>query len=257
MVDENLQILQATNENRMRYVAMMQQTIQQLNKTVNEQQQVITALKFRYLLENLPGPAYAHIDKLGERWKKFWADIATYYRKSNEDAKSAVLKDVGAAEEAAPAEVEALAEKEVLAQGAAPRTKAEPQLKETLPVAEETPVEGEKGVAPAEESTSDEDNHASTTPALAKLFKGYHGSKYESKGRDLYSDLSEIIHRYKGNTYEIPELLFDPITSDVLQALTPNQKENGNVEWGKEPLRYTHIADSVAKRKEEERKSAE
>ncbi|KAL9609957.1 MAG: hypothetical protein Q9167_005309 [Letrouitia subvulpina] len=209
-VDKNLQILQDINESRMRYVATMQQTIQQLNKTVSEQQQVITALKFRYLLENLPGPAYAADDKLGERWKKFWGDIATYYRKRNEDAKQAVIQDSGA-------------------------------------------VEGEEAL----DSTNFKDNHTSVAPALDRLFEGRRESKYGSKGRDLYSDLSEIIHRYKGNTYEIPELLFDPITSDILRALTPNQKENGNVEWSKEPLRYSQYADSVAKRKEEEKKKAE
>ncbi|MCJ1439390.1 protein kinase [Xylographa pallens] len=323
-VDENLQTLRDVNENRMRYVAMMQQTIQELSKTVNEQQQVITALKFRYLLENLPGPAYADIDKFGERWKKFWGDIATYYRKRNENAKPAVAKDLGAAkgevsaaEEAAPAEVEAsvgggealaergdlaeeaalptkvepllektlqageeapvegvegvapteaealvggeeaLAEREDPAKEAAPPTKIEPLSKETLPAQEEAPVKEVEGVASVKKSTNVEDNHTITTPALEKLFQGRRDLKYENKGRDLYSDLSEIIHRYKGNTYEIPELLFDPITSDVLRALTPNQKEDGNVEWNKEPLRYEHFAESVAEWKEEEKKKAE
>lgn len=270
-VDENLQTLQAIHESRMHYVAMMQQTIQKLNKTVNEQQQVITALKFRYLLENLPGSAYDKTDKLGEKWRKFWGDIVTYYRKRNEDAKQAILKDSGiaegdasAVEEAAPAEAKALVGREETliergdpAKEVVPPTKVEPLLEETLPEGEETTVERVEVVAPAEESTNVKDNYTSTAPALDKLFGGRYESKYESKGRDLYSDLSEIIHRYKGNTYEIPELLFDPITSDILQALTPDQKENGNVEWRKEPLRYTYYNKAVGKWKEEEKKTAE
>ena len=231
-VEENLQTLEATNENRMRYVAIMQQTIQQLNTTIREQQQVITALKFRYLLENLPGPAYADIDKFGERWKKFWVDVATYYRKRDENVEPTVANDLGvtknealAVDEAASAEVEvpvgggqALAEMEDLAKKAALPTKVEPVLAKPIQIGEKAPVKGVERMAPTKKGTSVGDNHTITTPALEKLFKGRHESKYENKGRDLYSDLSEIIHRYKGNNYEIPELLFDPITSDILRA---------------------------------------
>ena len=52
-VNEKLQTLQAINDARTRHVVRMQQTIRQLINAVNEDQQVMTALKFRYLLENL------------------------------------------------------------------------------------------------------------------------------------------------------------------------------------------------------------
>lgn len=251
-VDENLQTLQAVNDSRMRYVATMQQTIQQLNGIVSEQQQVITALKFRYLLENLPGPAYTD-DKLGERWRKFWGDIAAYYPNREAAKDEASAAEAVAPPEGATAEVEASAEGEDLAKTTAPPVEAQSPLKETPPAREEPAVK----VAPAEANTNVERNPTSTTPTLDKLFNGRHPSKYESKGRDLYSDLSEIIHRYKGNTYEIPERLFDPVTSDILHALSPDQKENGNVEWGKEPLRYARFAGSMAKLKKEKAEKAE
>jgi hypothetical protein len=232
-VDENLHTLQAVNESRMRYVAMMQQTIQELNRTVSEQQQVITALKFRYLLENLPGPAYAHIDTLSGRWRAFWKDIAMYYRERMTGAKTAVIESLAAAESKASAGGETAGGEGETAEG------------EDATAAE--------GAAAREGATVNEDNHPSTNSGLDKLFGERFESKIEAKGQELYSDLSEIIHRYKGNTYKFDDMLFGPVTADILRALAPKLKKSGEVEWDKEPLRYSHFI----KAKEERRKAEE
>jgi hypothetical protein len=237
-VDENLQTLQAVNESRMRYVGMMQQTIQKLNRTVSEQQQVITALKFRYLLENLPGPAYTHIDTLSGRWRAFWRDITTYYRERETGAKTAVAESLAAAESEAPAEGVASAEGETA--GGEDET------------AEREDATTAEGTAATEGATANEDNHPSTNPGLDKLFGRRFESKIEAKGQEVYSDLSEIIHRYKGNTYKFDDMLFGPVTADILRALAPNLKKSGEVEWDKEPLRYSHFVKAKGERRKAE-----
>ncbi|ERF70931.1 hypothetical protein EPUS_06716 [Endocarpon pusillum Z07020] len=201
-VDKNLQILQAVNE-------------------IDEQQQAITTLKFRYLLENLPGSAYTYIDTLNSRWRAFWRDITTEFggsRKRGGNGRRGVTRRRDG------------------------RRGRRDGRKEDATTAE--------GTAATEGATAIEDNHTTTKPGPDKLFGGPFESKIEAKGQELYSDLSEIINRYKGNTYKFDDMLFGPVTADILRALAPNLNKSAELDWDKEPLQYSHFV----KAKEERRK---
>ena len=61
--------------------------------------------------------------------------------------------------------------------------------------------------------------------------------------KDLYSHLSNEIHRYRGDGYEIgDDLALTKAIQDILRALKPEKykhgEEDGEVDWEEERKRY-------------------
>ena len=58
-------------------------------------------------------------------------------------------------------------------------------------------------------------------------------------GKDMYSHLSDEIHRYRGKGYGIgDDLTLMNVIQDILQALKPEKYKDGQVDWDEERKRY-------------------
>jgi hypothetical protein len=95
----------------------------------------------------------------------------------------------------------------------------------------------EEDPAPSTEAFPAIETHNSH-PQLDDLFNGRLSAQVQTKGTELYSDLSEIIHRYKGDKYELNATQFGAITADIMRALIPICVNEDGVDWSEELLRY-------------------
>lgn len=72
--EENISELRLFLSNSMPFIAQLQKDLQEQIEINKKQQEMITALTFRHLLEHLPPSTYTQKDA-SANWKKFWMDM--------------------------------------------------------------------------------------------------------------------------------------------------------------------------------------
>ncbi|MCJ1470556.1 hypothetical protein MMC07_009202 [Pseudocyphellaria aurata] len=194
-------------------VNIMLARIDKLNTELREQGKVITALQFRHLLENLPNSLRDRkIEQVGAGTHEA-AEIAEKWDRENQKERWLEFW-----REAVKQVYEVYLEKDSSSWtqpgGGAERA---------------GPLAGllNEYLSKARKMNKD---HVVSWLALE--------TSLGTRVKELYSDLSQVIHEYSGNKYTVDPLNFSPVDRKLLTALKPEQTEAEYINWKKEFRRY-------------------